>query len=116
MTVQLSPDDVLSMTAVEVSPADITVAGETINTQTRYTPDEHNTARDIGVESVRLAWAIVASRVHNQASVTAVTAETQGDYSYSLDPQLATYEQFADLTDGLPRQLLNLPKAVWSHI
>ena len=116
MAVQLSPDDVMAMTSVDVSPADIAVAADTIYTQTAYTPDGHNTDRDIGVESVRLAWAIVASRVHVQASVTAVTAESQGDYSYSEDSVLASYERFADLTDGMPRQLLNLSKAAWSHI
>ena len=116
MAVQLSPADVLSMTAVEVSASDIAVAADVIDTQTGYTPDEHSTERDIGVESVRLAWAIVASRVHVQASVTSVTAESQGDYSYSEDSVLASYERFADLTDGMPRQLLNLSKALWAHI
>lgn len=116
MAVQLSPADALASTSVEASASDITVAADVIYTQTGFTPDEHNTERAIGVESVRLAWAVVASRVHVQASATAVTAESQGDYSYSEDTVLASYERFADLTDGLPRQLLGLSKAVWSHL
>ena len=119
MTVILSVEDVFDMTSVEVSAADITVADDMLYSQTGYTADEHNTDRNIGVETCRMAWAMVAARVHESAgSATggAVTGETQGDYSYSEDGLLAKYSRFANLTDGSVRELLNLSKAEWSHI
>jgi hypothetical protein len=107
------------MTGTTVTPVDITVAAEMIDDQTDHSPDEHNTVRAIEVDVVRSAWAIVAARVHTTmmaATDGAVTSETQGDYSYTTSEALAKHDRFADVTDGMPSQLLNISKAVWSHI
>lgn len=119
MAVTLSPSVVTDLTGVtDVSSHDITLAGQLIDDQTGYTPDEHNTTRAIPELTVLAAWSMVAVRVHRMLTedISAVTSETQGDYSYSEDAGLANVLRFSNVCDGRPLELLNVHRARWAHI
>ena len=112
MTVTLSVDVAETITGTTgVTDDDITAALNLIQWSTGYTPDQHNTQREIPSSMVRQAWAIVAARVgqgvQDAATVDgqAVTGESQSDYSYSLDVTEAENHR-SDPLHGLPRTLL----------
>ena len=119
MTVTLTVAQVENLTGSTVTDADINLASQLMDDQTGYTPSEHNDDRAISVLNVQAAWAIVAARVHRMLhddDTTAVTSETQGDYSYAADVGLIRATRFSNVCDGRPQELLNLNRARWSHI
>ena len=118
MTVTLTVDEVESFTGVTVNVYDIDLAAQLLDDQTGHTPTEHNTERAVPVLTVQAAWALVAVRVHRMLNedVSPVSSETQGDYSYSEDAGLARTLKFSNVTDGRPRELLNLDRARWAPL
>ena len=119
MTVTLSAAEVLTFTGSVVTADEISLASSLIDEQTGYTPSEHADERGIPSLSVQAAWALVAVRVHRMMTgddTTAVTSETQGDYSYNEDATLARSFKWSNVTDGRPHELLNLSRARWVHI
>lgn len=119
MTVTLTDQQACSFTGVDdITDSDIETAAWLIRTNTTLTPDEHNTLRNIPEDVVRRAWSIVAARTRIDSRGVgddAVTSETQGDYSYTVD--LGRREQWrGDLLHGLPRELLGTSIGTWSTV
>ena len=119
MPVVLSSVEVCGHTQVDgVTDSDIAAAAWLIRTQTGFTVDEAVTDRYVPVDAVKKAWSIVAARVHLDVVSSgddAITSESQGDYSYSVD--IGRREQWrSDLLHGLPRELLVLSSASWGTI
>lgn len=119
MPATLTPAQAEALTGVTVTENDITLAASLIDSQTGHTPSEHVDERLISLLQVQAAWAMVATRVHRMLTTddtTAVTSETQGDYSYSEDAGLARALRWSNVCDGRPQELLNLSRARWLHI
>lgn len=119
MPASLTVGQVETFTGVVVTDNDITLASSLIDSQTGSTPSEHVDERLVPVLSVQAAWSLVAVRVHRMLTaddVTAVTSETQGDYSYSEDATLARSLRWSNVTDGRPQELLALSRARWAHL
>lgn len=119
MPATLTVGQVEALTGVTVTDNDITLAASLIDSQTGHTPSEHVDERLIASLSVQAAWSLVAVRVHRMLTgddTTAVTSETQGDYSYSESVTLAQSLRWSNVTDGRPQELLGLSRARWVHL
>lgn len=119
MPATLTVGQVESLTGATVADTDITLAASLIDSQTGHTPSEHVDERLIAALQVQAAWALVAVRVHRMLTTddtTAVTSETQGDYSYAESVTLAQSLRWSNVCDGRPQELLNLHRARWAHI
>lgn len=119
MPVTLTVDQVESLTGAVVSENDITLAQSLIDSQTGHTPSEHVDERLLSSLQVQAAWSLVAVRIHrmlNADDLTAVTSETQGDYTYAESVTLAQSLRWSNVVDGRPQELLNLSRARWVHL
>ena len=106
-----------------VRTVDISDAADMIHELTGYTPTEHGDDATDGVRlvpngSVRRAWAIVAARLNylTEESISGgVVSETELGSSFTIDPDELNRVR-NDLLTGMPRKLLQIRSAVWSHI
>jgi len=105
-----------------VRTVDITDAGNMIYELTGYTVTEHGDdatdgVRDISNGMVRRAWAIVAARLSfltEESNSGGVVAETDLGSSFTINPDELNRVR-GDILTGLPRTLLRLNSAAWSH-
>lgn len=120
MAVTLTPADVSALTGVTVTQAAITTANQICDDETGLTFAEHNTTRLVPEPQAEQAWAITAVNVQawfgNAGDDRTVQTESQGDYSYTVNPADRVRVDNESPLTGPVRRLLRLSQANWAHI